>query len=206
VIIEEYENCERCPDLCKMRTQIVWGSGNEECDLLFVAEAPGREEDLHGKPFVGASGDLLHQFLEEAGLTRSEVYITNTCMCRPTRPGQQGDLINRPPTSVEISHCQPRLFQEIVKIDPVLIVALGDIAVWALRGKRGIKKTRGNVVDIKIRTENDVVVTYAMLPVFHPSYHLRTQSEEEIYQTVLDLKMAKDVADRYKASVGTTRM
>ena len=200
MIHSDYENCERCPNLCKLRSQIVWGTGNEDCDIMLVGEGPGREEDERGKPFVGASGQFLDQFLEEAGLVRSEVYITNTVLCRPTNPAGDGTLSNRPPTKDEISNCQKRLQDEIVSIDPIVIVALGDVAATALRGKKlGIKKTRGKLVDIRIKTDNGIILTYAMIPVFHPSYLLRTRSEQDMFQTVNDLKRTKNLVERYKA-------
>lgn len=200
MIHKDYDNCERCPNLCKMRSQIVWGYGNERCDIMLVGEGPGREEDERGKPFVGASGQFLDQFLEEAGLVRSEVYITNTVLCRPTNPGSDGNLINRPPTKIEIGNCLKRLRDEIVAIDPVVIVALGDVAATALRGKKtGIKKTRGKLVDIRIRTDNGIILTYAMIPIFHPSYMLRTRSESDMGHTVKDLQRTKNLVTRYKA-------
>lgn len=200
MIHKEYENCERCPDLCKLRTQVVWGYGNERCDIMLVGEAPGREEDLQGKPFIGAAGQFLDQFLEQAGLVRSEVYITNAVMCRPTRPSSDGGFANRPPTSVEVANCRERLHREIIAVDPIVIVALGDVAATALRGKKtGIKKARGNIVDITIKTSNNLVLSYAMLPVFHPAYLLRTRSEEDMYHTVSDLRRAKELVDRFKS-------
>lgn len=202
MIYEPYENCTLCPDLCKMRTQMVWGFGNEECDIMLVGEGPGREEDLYGKPFIGASGQLLDQLLENSDLARSELYTTNTVLCRPTRPGSQDDLVNRPPTALEVKNCLPRLLKEVIALDPVIIVALGDVAATALRGKKmGIKKTRGSVVDIDIHTDNGLTLTYAMMPIFHPSYLLRTRSEEDIYHTVKDLRRVKGLVDRYKTVV-----
>ena len=199
---EDYENCERCPELYKLRTQIVWGFGNEQCDILFIGEGPGENEDLDGKPFVGEAGRFLSDFLEQAEIPRSEVYLTNTVLCRPTRPGTSKDLTNRPPTPVEVASCLPRLHKEIIKIDPVIIVALGDVAASALYGKKlGIKKFQGTVLDINIRTPNDLVLTYAMMPVFHPSYLLRTQSRTDMYETVKNLRRVKRVADRYKATL-----
>lgn len=204
---DDYENCEQCQDLRKLRTNIVWGFGNEHCSIMFVGEGPGREEDIQGKPFVGESGIFLEQLLEEVKLARSEIYITNTVLCRPTRPGSENNLVNRDPTALEVSNCLPRLHREIVAIDPIMIVSLGAVPASALRGKKvGIKKARGSIIDIKIRTGNDVILTYALMPVFHPSYLLRTHSEEDIVQTVRDIRTAKAVVDRYKKTAATTRV
>jgi len=108
---------------------------------MFIAEGPGEHEDAEGVPFRGESGILLDQLLEEAGIDREEVYITNSVLCRPTRPSAAGHgLVNRPPTKLEVENCLPRLRREILAINPKIVVSLGDVAASALVGKKlGIK-------------------------------------------------------------------
>jgi DNA polymerase len=203
----DYVDCRLCPDLHKLRTQIVWGHGYEQADIMFIAEGPGEREDIEGVPFRGQAGALLDDFMQEAGIDREETYISNTVLCRPTRPGSQNKLVNRPPTAVEISNCLPRLLKEIAAIDPIIIVALGDVAASALYGKKlGLKKSRGTVFDIQIRTDNDIVLTYAMIPTFHPAYLLRTRSQDEMYLSLKDMELAKDVVNRYKMNLPTTQV
>lgn len=200
---DDYENCKKCPDLYKLRTQIVWGFGDEKCDLMFIAEGPGKEEDFQGIPFQGEAGHLLDELLTRAEIDREDLYITNSVLCRPTQPGATlNSYINRKPSALEVANCLPRLKQEVLAIDPILIVALGEVAATALRGKKvGIKKSRGTLMDVTLRTNNDVELTYGMLPVLHPSYLLRTKSQDEIAATVFDLQLAKDIVLRYKAAL-----
>ena len=204
VIFPEYEDCEKCEALYKLRTQMVWGTGNEKADIVFVAEGPGKDEDINGRPFVGQAGQFLDQFFDQAGIVRNEIYLTNTVLCRATRPHvEDGTLANRPPTSEEVGNCIDRLRREIVAVDPILVVALGATAATALYGKKlSITKARGTPVDISIRTDNDLIISYPMLPVFHPALMLRTRSQEQIGQTVEDLRLAKRVVDRYKERTG----
>src|SRR5918996_4259373 len=104
--------CEKCP-LSKSRTKVVFGAGNADADLMFVGEAPGMHEDQQGLPFVGRAGKLLDQLLEEVGLQRSDVFITNVLLCRP--PG------NRDPQQDEIDTCKPYLHRKIELIEPKVI-------------------------------------------------------------------------------------
>src|SRR5436309_2208263 len=103
-LYREVQNCRRCP-LYATRTQVVFGMGSADADLMFVGEAPGFHEDQQGKPFVGRAGKLLDQLLDEIGLTRKECFIANTLKCRP--PG------NRDPEPIEIDTCKDYLFQQI---------------------------------------------------------------------------------------------
>ena len=117
------KNCTRCP-LAETRTNFVFGVGDPEADLMFVGEAPGRDEDLQGEPFVGRAGKLLDKILAAIGLSREEVYIANVLKCRP--PG------NRDPLPEEIQQCEPYLKRQIELIQPRLLVALGRIAARTL--------------------------------------------------------------------------
>src|SRR4051812_3717783 len=114
-----------CP-LKATRTNLVFGMGNADADLMFVGEAPGRDEDLQGKPFVGRAGRLLDQLLEEIGIARSDVFVANVLKCRP--PG------NRDPLPDEIAECKPHLMRQIALIEPKLICTLGNFATKAITG------------------------------------------------------------------------
>src|SRR5438132_12246635 len=129
----EARTCVRCP-LSEGRTQVVFGVGNPQADLMFVGEAPGREEDLKGEPFVGRAGKLLDQLvLEEMGLTRDTFYVANTVKCRP--PG------NRDPKPDETASCRPWLDLKLELIDPKVIVTLGNFATkLLLNTPQGITK------------------------------------------------------------------
>src|SRR5918999_1241939 len=134
-LFHEASGCVRCP-LHRGRTKVVFGSGNANADLMFVGEAPGQQEDLQGLPFVGRAGKLLDQLLEEVGLQRSDVFITNVLLCRP--PG------NRDPQQDEIDTCKPYLHRKIELIEPKVICTLGNFATKLLtRSQRGITAVHG---------------------------------------------------------------
>lgn len=129
--------CIKC-DLCKTRTNSVPGKGNFKSSVIFVGEAPGRNEDKNGEPFIGAAGKKLSAALEAAGVSREEVYITNIVKCRPPK--------NRIPTSTERETCQDYLKQEISIIKPKIICILGNTAFNSLLGGSDITKFRGKIV------------------------------------------------------------
>ncbi|MGI8793371.1 MAG: uracil-DNA glycosylase, partial [Acidimicrobiales bacterium] len=137
-LAREAAGCTRCP-LAATRTQVVFGVGDVAADLMFVGEAPGREEDLKGEPFVGRSGQLLDRLVaEEIGLTRDAFYIANVVKCRP--PG------NRDPAKDEVSACRPYLEGQVDLIEPRVIVTLGNFATRLLLDTdQGITKVRGKV-------------------------------------------------------------
>jgi uracil-DNA glycosylase len=153
--------CTRCA-LAQGRTQVVFGAGSPNADLMFVGEAPGFHEDKQGVPFVGAAGKLLSKLLEGIGLSRDEVYIANVLKCRP--PG------NRDPQPVEIESCEPHLWRQIELIQPKLIATLGNFATKLLSGKpNGITQVHGR--------EQEVVLggnPVTLYPIFHPAAALYT--------------------------------
>ena len=132
----EAAGCTRCP-LAATRTQVVFGVGDPGADLMFVGEAPGRDEDLQGVPFVGRSGQLLDRLLaEEVGLGREAVYIANVVKCRPPD--------NRDPKPDEIAACRPYLEEQVALIAPNVVVTLGNFATRLLLDTdQGITKLRG---------------------------------------------------------------
>ncbi len=157
------EGCTRCK-LYQKRQNIVFGEGNPEADLVFVGEAPGREEDREGRPFVGEAGRLLTRIIRAMGLERNQVYICNVVKCRPPR--------NRDPQEDEIKACFPFLKTQLKLIRPKVICTLGRISSQALIGKSfKISQNRGNWY-----TYNDIPV----MPTFHPAYLLRNPSAKKL--------------------------
>jgi DNA polymerase len=131
------KNCKKC-HLCKSRTNLVFGVGNQNAKVMFVGEAPGREEDLQGEPFVGRAGQLLDKILAAINFKRDEVYIANILKCRPPE--------NRDPLPDEIQTCEPHLLEQIRIIQPQIICALGRIAAQALlKTKLPLGQLRGKI-------------------------------------------------------------
>ena len=144
--------CTRCR-LSAGRTQVVFGVGNPDADLMFVGEGPGFHEDRQGEPFVGAAGQLLNRMLEEIGLRREDVYITNVVRCRP--PG------NRDPLPDEIASCTPWLMETLALVDPHVVVTLGNFATRVILD-RPISISR-------VRGQRFVWEGRAVIPTFHPA-------------------------------------
>jgi len=155
------QDCRLC-GLGKGRTNLVFGAGDPDADLMFIGEAPGRDEDLQGIPFIGQAGKLLTKIIEAIGLRREDVYIGNVCKCRP--PG------NRTPSPDEAAACLRFLFKQIEIIRPRIIVTLGNPATQAiLRTKQGITRLRGRFTEW-----NGIQV----MPTFHPAYLLRSPAKK----------------------------
>ena len=163
--------CTTCPQLASTRTQVVFGSGNADADLMFVGEAPGAREDEQGIPFVGAAGKLLGELLGEIGMTREDVFVANVLKCRP--PG------NRDPLPVEIESCSPYLMRQVELIEPRVICTLGNFATKLLRGEpTGITRLHGQA-EIRVIGERAV----RLFPLFHPAAALYTRSLLETLRT-----------------------
>lgn len=170
--------CMRCR-LAETRTQVVFGVGNSNAELMFVGEAPGFHEDKQGFPFVGRAGKLLDRLLEGIGLSRADVYIANTVKCRP--PG------NRDPMPDEIEACEPHLFRQIELIQPTVVATLGNFATKLLSGKpTGITRVHGQEQQTTIGGRD--VLLY---PLYHPAAALYTpamlQVLEEDFRRIPDL-------------------
>jgi uracil-DNA glycosylase family 4 len=154
-------DCTKCR-LAEGRTQVVFGVGDPDADLMFIGEGPGFHEDKQGEPFVGAAGQLLTRMLGEIGLAREDVYINNVVMCRP--PG------NRDPQPDEIEACTPWLVERISLIQPQLIVTLGNFATkFVLQTPLGITRVRGSVHTWHGRK---------VIPTFHPAAILHGGGEK----------------------------
>ena len=166
-------DCTRCKLHTLGRTQVVFGVGNPDADLMFVGEAPGGDEDIKGIPFVGRAGQLLTKMIQAINLERDDVYIANVIKCRP--PG------NRNPEPDEVETCEPFLFQQIDAVRPRVIVALGSFAAKALlRSNDSISRLRGRVYDFR---------GAKLIPTFHPAFLLR--SPERKRDAWEDLKRAR---------------
>ncbi|MGH2687147.1 MAG: uracil-DNA glycosylase [Actinomycetota bacterium] len=167
-------DCVRCP-LAGGRTQVVWGMGDPNADLMFVGEGPGAEEDKQGLPFVGRSGKLLDRLmLEEIGITRDRCYIANVVKCRPPA--------NRDPKPEEIAACRPWLEQQVDAIRPKVVVTLGRFAAQVLlETTDGITKLRGRSYPFRHGV---------LIPTFHPAAVLRGGAEP-MAQMRADLVRAK---------------
>ncbi len=160
---EETAGCTKCA-LANGRTQVVFGSGSPDAELMFVGEAPGFHEDQQGVPFVGQAGKLLERLLEGIGLTRADVYIANVLKCRP--PG------NRDPLPEEIASCEPHLFRQIELIEPTLVATLGNFATKLLSGRpAGITRVHGQEQEVTLGARK-----VTLYPIYHPAAALYTPS------------------------------
>jgi DNA polymerase len=164
----EIGDCTRC-SLHESRSNIVFGVGNPNADLVFVGEAPGRDEDAQGEPFVGKAGQLLTKIIGAMGLDRDQVYICNVLKCRP--PG------NRDPLPDEVDTCRPFLDEQLRIIGPKVICALGSHAARTLMGEDiRITRVRGIFHDLN---------GTPLMPTFHPSYLLRNESaKREVWEDI----------------------
>ena len=173
----EAATCTQCR-LHESRTQVVFGSGNADADVMLIGEGPGQREDEQGLPFVGASGKLLEQLLSEIGLTRTSVYIANVVKCRPPK--------NRNPRSDEIDACKGFLRQQLLLVDPKVVVTLGNFSSkLLLRTEISITRLRGHAYPWWGRF---------IVPTFHPAAALRGSAgilEEMRY----DLRLVKNVVE-----------
>ena len=155
-------DCTRCKLHDLGRKQIVFGAGDEHAHLMFVGEAPGRDEDIKGVPFVGRAGQLLTKIIESIDLSRESVYIANVIKCRPPQ--------NRNPENDEVETCQPFLFSQIDAIKPKVIVALGAFAAQTLLGStETISQLRGKVYEYR---------GASLIPTFHPAFLLRSPTRK----------------------------
>jgi DNA polymerase len=170
---EQVKKCRKC-ELCNERTNVVFGTGNSDADLMFVGEAPGYYEDVQGEPFVGKAGQLLTKIIESIDLARSDVYIANILKCRP--PG------NRNPNANEIVLCSPHLIKQIEIINPKIICALGTFAAQTLLNTTdAIGKLRGRFFEYQ---------GAKFLATYHPAYLLRNPGDKK--KVWVDIKKVRD--------------
>lgn len=171
---DEIGDCRRC-QLSQGRSHIVFGVGNPDADLVFVGEAPGRDEDIKGEPFVGKAGQLLTRIILAMGLARDDVYICNVIKCRPPD--------NRDPLPAEVEMCEPFLKEQLSIIKPRAICALGSFASQTLlKSEVRISRLRG-----QFRDYNGV----PLMPTYHPSFLLRNpHAKREVWE---DIRMVMDL-------------
>ena len=183
------EDCKRC-ELHTTRNMVVFGTGNENADLMFAGEAPGAGEDKEGEPFVGRAGQLLTKIIEAMGLTRDDVYIANIIKCRP--PG------NRNPKPFEIETCAPFLLKQIKLIQPKVICTLGSFASQTLlRTDQKISSLRGRFHDHH---------GAKLMPTYHPAFllrnpHAKREVWEDMQAILAELRINKE-PDRRKQVCG----
>lgn len=219
---EQWSECRGC-NLCHERTNVVFGYGNPNAQVMIIGEAPGQNEDESGYPFVGAAGQLLDQYLAQVSIREDvkvvveeisaakradnkinaisklrdvlldDYYFTNVVMCRPPD--------NRDPTPKEVETCRNRLFSQIYAVDPVLIITAGKIATEALLGKKvSITQMRGDIFDVSIPSVTGTV-SYPVMATLHPSFLLRKndfkQKGGDGVKTYNDFVRAMNIIDAF---------
>jgi len=171
-------SCVKC-NLSKSRKNAVPGVGNIKSEIIFIGEAPGRNEDLQGEPFVGTAGQILSEALEYAGFTRSDVYITNVVKCRPPN--------NRQPLKEEQDACREHLLKELQIIQPKIICILGNTAFGSLLEGNSITKNRGKIIK---RNDQLYFVT------IHPAAAIYNPDLRQVLKN--DLKFLAETLDKIK--------
>ena len=176
---DSIRDCRRCR-LCEARRQVVCGDGNPDADVMFVGEAPGREEDIQGVPFVGAAGDLLNRMMASVGLSREAVYVANVVKCRPPQ--------NRDPEPDEVASCEAYLARQIEIVEPDLICTLGRFAAQCL-----LKTTESLA---RLRVKVGAYGGIRLIPTYHPAALLRNpQWKRAAWDDLRRLRKAFDGTD-----------
>ncbi|MCK4508001.1 MAG: uracil-DNA glycosylase [Desulfuromonadales bacterium] len=170
-IREELGDCQRC-GLAASRAKLVYGVGNPNARLVLVGEAPGREEDLKGEPFIGEAGQLLDRILLAMGMQREEVYICNVLKCRPPN--------NRDPQPEEVATCEAFLIRQIAAIRPQVIIGLGRFAVHSLlKSRTPISRLRGEWQEYQ---------GIPLMPTYHPAYLLRNpEGKRDVWEDMKEV-------------------
>lgn len=170
-----YRNCTMCPLGTMGRMNVVFGEGDPDATLMFIGEGPGKDEDEQNRPFVGRSGQLLTRVLEQCGVKRKEVFITNIVKCRPPN--------NRAPLPLEANTCKNLFLKKQIKIiQPKVICTLGSVALTYLLDKEiKISKARGKLIEVD---------SCVVLPTYHPAYVLRNPAELETLKADIGLAIA----------------
>ncbi len=186
---KEVENCKKC-SLWKTRRKTVFGEGPLDAKIMLVGLGPGKQEDLQGRPFVGAAGKFLNQLLEEAGLRREEVYITNVMKCF---------LPENKATREQVGACTPYLDKQIEIIQPKLIIALGNLAAAYLLGKFGSKIKPMEEIHGKLYEFSTLILAGYIIPMYHPASALRNprlkgriiEDWRKLRSTLLKVRLAR---------------
>lgn len=173
---QQVANCERC-ELCKTRTNTVFGVGNPDADVMVIGEAPGADEDARGEPFVGRAGQLLDNMLKAIGLDRQQVFIANILKCRPPE--------NRNPSFEEVTACEAYLNRQIDLIQPKIILSVGGVSA------KNLLKTEETVGRLRLQQHQLVNRKLPVLVTYHPAYLLRKPSEKaKSWEDLKKLKQA----------------
>jgi DNA polymerase len=178
---DDLKNCSRC-DLCKYSTNHVIGEGNLNSKTVFIGEAPGKDEDIKGKPFVGSAGKILNKMLEKTGISRKRIYITNLVKCRPPN--------NRKPLKNELNACSTHIERELEIIKPKIIAPMGNTAIRNILRKYGLKPLKIGEIHGKIFREKAKWGEILIMPLYHPAASLYNNNllaliEEDLRQLEL---------------------
>jgi len=167
---------------------LVFGRGaNAAPRLMLIGEAPGEQEVLAGRPFVGKAGKNLDAFLKGVGLDEEEIYITNTVKIRPTKLSASGRLVNRPPNREEIGLFKPYLMEEITIVRPRWLVTLGNVALKALAGEQAlIGQCHGRPINCRVEADGQAAVEMPLFPLYHPASVIYNPSLKNVYQQDLE--------------------
>lgn len=167
---------------------LVFGEGRtDHPPIMLIGEAPGEQETLQGRPFVGKAGKNLDGFLQVVGLNREDIYISNVVKVRPTKVSPKGSVSNRPPNQEELALFTPYLYEEIMLVQPGMIVTLGNVALKALLGKDAvIGAYHGRVTEATVQGQG-----FRVFPLYHPASIIYNRSLTEVYQQ--DLERLKTV-------------
>ena len=179
------ENCRKC-NLCKTRKKPVFGEGSIDTDVLFVGEAPGYNEDLQGRPFVGKAGKILDELLESIGLHRNDIYVANILKCRPPN--------NRNPLKTEIDACTEYLDKQIELIQPKIMVPMGNFACSYIFEKFGLKYDKISNVHGKMFQINTIFGNVKIIPMYHPAVATYNPNTKNIL--LADFKIIKKTIER----------
>ncbi len=174
---------------------IVLGEGqSEHPPVMLIGEAPGEQESLQGRPFVGKAGRNLDGFLSVLALNREDIYITNVVKIRPTKVSEKGRVSNRPPNREELALFTPYLMEEILRVHPEMIVTLGNVALKALCGPKAvIGEMHGASCPITVKHEKQEEA-FSLFPLYHPASIIYNHSLQAVYDA--DLLILKDLLPR----------
>ncbi len=169
---------------------LVFGEGQSDHPaIMLIGEAPGEQESLQRRPFVGKAGKNLDGFLEVVGLRREDIYISNVVKVRPTKVSEKGRVSNRPPNKEELALFTPYLYEEILLVQPQFIVTLGNVALKALADSKAvIGSMHGGVATVTVRHEKQSA-NFPIFPLYHPASIIYNRSLQEVYQE--DLRRLK---------------
>ncbi len=187
-IEEQIKTCQKCP-LHNQRRNPVPGDGNPNAEIMFIGEAPGRNEDIQGRPFVGRAGQLLNEMLEAVGLKREDIFITNIVKCRP--PG------NRDPEKEEIAACSPYLDQQIAIMQPKVLVGLGRYASQYLFEKYGLEFPGISIAHGRPYKVDNLYAHIVIFPMYHPAAAIYNQRLRPTLEE--DFRILKETLNKLKS-------